>query len=76
MRDGRTLSQRHRRSRLVHALGMTNGWPIRTHAAAARARLAAKLREGAILGHVDAHERLGEAVAPALVRWVADGATR
>ncbi|MBX3599716.1 MAG: hypothetical protein KF863_03785 [Rubrivivax sp.] len=55
---------------------MTNGWPIRTHAAAARARLAAKLREGFVLGHVDAHEWPSEADAPAPVRWVADGATR
>lgn len=54
---------------------MTNGWPNRTHAAAARARLAAKLRVGAILGHMDAQERPSEADALALLRWVADGAT-
>lgn len=44
--------------------------------AAAQARLAAKLRGGSILGHVDAHERLSEADALALVRWIADGAKR
>lgn len=41
---------------------------------AKQAKLAEKLRNGSILKHVDAHERLSEADATRLVRWIADGA--
>ena len=47
--------------------------PVRDDAAAL-ARLAEKLRAGTIFGHIDAHERLSEADALRLVRWIADGA--
>lgn len=41
---------------------------------AAQARLADKLRDGSILGHVDAHERLSPETARLLVRWISEGA--
>jgi len=41
---------------------------------AAQARLADRLRDGSIFGHVDAHERLTPEEARRLVRWLADGA--
>ncbi|MBX3638132.1 MAG: cytochrome C [Rubrivivax sp.] len=43
--------------------------------AAAQARLAEKLRAGSFFGHIGAHERLSEADALRLVRWIADGAS-
>ena len=37
-------------------------------------RLADKLRDGSIFGHVDAHEKLSEADALHLVGWISEGA--
>jgi cytochrome c len=37
-------------------------------------RLAERLREGSILGHINAHERLDHDTAEQLVTWIATGA--
>lgn len=37
-------------------------------------RLADKLREGGLFGHIAAHERLSEQECEALMRWLIDGA--
>lgn len=37
-------------------------------------RLAAKLREGTLFGHIAAHERLSPQECEALMRWLIDGA--
>jgi cytochrome c len=37
-------------------------------------KLADKLRDGSILSHIDAHERLSPEAALQLVRWISEGA--
>lgn len=40
----------------------------------AQQMLVEKLRNGSILHHINAHERLSEESATALIRWICDGA--